>query len=126
MSGALILICHARKMTINSESELFEMAVGACGAIIAEVLHWHRIARRGRWPKYAKSLRYWFITFLVVLAGGVVTAAVSTPGSSLLQLLLLGVAGPQLLHSAARSHATTGPDKGVYLGSETDTLRGFL
>ena len=113
-------------MIIDYKAELFELAVGSCGAIIAEILHWHRIARRGRWPKYASSWPYWLITVLVILAGGVVTAAVSNPGSSLLQLLLLGVAGPQLLHSAAQSQLRKRQDKDVYLGANASTWREFI
>jgi hypothetical protein len=113
-------------MPIDYQAEALELAVGSCGAIIAEILHWYRIARRGRWPKYAGSWRYWLITVLVILAGGVVTAAVSNPGSSLLQLLLLGIAGPQLLHSAAQSRIHKRQDKDAYLGAEMGTWHEFL
>lgn len=113
-------------MIIDYQEELFELAIGSSGAVIAEILHWHRIARRGRWPKYARSWLYWFITILVILAGGVVTAAVSNPGSSLLQLLLLGIAGPQLLHSAAQSQLQKRQGKEIYLGTEESTWREFL
>lgn len=113
-------------MDINLKQELIEMTLGACGAIIAEVMHWHRIARRGRWPKYARSWLYWLITALVILSGGLVTAAVSNPGSSLLQLLLIGISGPQLLHSAAQTQIQWRPGKDVYLGAERSTWREFL
>jgi hypothetical protein len=113
-------------MDIDLKKELLEMAVGACGAIIAEVLHWQRIARRGRWPKYAGSWRYWLITVLVILSGGLVTAAVSNPGSSLFQLLLIGISGPQLLHSAAQSQVQKRQDRDIYLGAEGSTWREFL
>jgi hypothetical protein len=108
------------------QAELFELVAGSCGAIIAEILHWNRIARRGRWPKYASSWQYWFITVLVVLAGGVVTAAVSNPNSSVLQLLLLGTAGPQLLYSAAQSYRQKPQNKDVYLGLERSSWQEFL
>jgi hypothetical protein len=106
--------------------ELFEAAVGSCGALVAELMHWHRIAIRGRWPKYSRSWRYWLITGLVIVASGGVTAAVSSPGSSLLQLMLVGISGPEFLFSLSRSRVRDQPDKRVYLGTETGTWGGFL
>jgi len=111
---------------IDIHEKVFELVVGSCGAIIAELLHWHRIARQGRWPQYATSWPYWVITALVILAGGIVTAAVSTPGSSLLQLLLLGIAGPQLLQSAARAQRKKPKDKDVYLGAQSTSWTEFM
>lgn len=111
---------------IDYHEKLFELAIGACGALIAEILHWHRIARHGRWPQYSTSWPYWLITVLVILSGGIVTAAVSNPGSSLLQLLLLGIAGPQLLQSAARSQRKKPKDKDVYLGTEGRSWHDFM
>ena len=68
------------------------------------------------------------ITGLVIVAGGGVTAAVADPGSSLLQLLLLGIVGPELLYSIAQSriHNRKDKDKGAYLGGEPGRLGDFL
>src|SRR6185436_16887518 len=48
-------------MPILDRLDLFQAAIGSCGALLAELMHWHRIARRGRWPKYGRSWRYWLI-----------------------------------------------------------------
>jgi hypothetical protein len=113
-------------MSNHFQPELFEAAVGSCGALVAELMHWHRIAIRGRWPKYSRSWRYWLITGLVIVASGAVTATVSAPGSSLLQLMLVGISGPELLYSLSRSRVHEQPDKRVYLGAEPGTWGGFL
>jgi hypothetical protein len=112
-------------------SHLYHLAIGCCGGTIAETLHWHRIARRGNWPKYATSVTYWAITCLLILSGGVVAAAVSSPGTSPLQLLLLGIVGPQLLETTARAQRLTLPkkapsDEEVYFGGERPSLGDFL
>ncbi len=105
---------------------IFEFAVGCLGALIPEILHWHRIARRGRWPQYASSFRYWFVTLSVVLAGGAVASLVSPPGSSAMQLLLLGTVGPSLLQSAAQNQRLAPQDGQPHLGANTFWLWEFL
>jgi hypothetical protein len=98
--------------------QLLQFAIGCCGAFTSEILHWHRISRRGKWPKYAASPVYWVVTLLLVLCGGLVAASVSPPSASPLQLLLVGIAGPQLLQLAAQSRKPLGSkDDELYLGS---------
>lgn len=103
-----------------------EFAVGCVGALIPEILHWHRIARRGRWPQYASAFRYWLITFIVILLGGTVAALVSPPGSSAMQLILLGTVGPSLLQSAAQNQRLAPQDSQPRLGVNRFWLRDFL
>jgi hypothetical protein len=105
---------------------MFEFAVGCVGALIPEILHWHRIARRGRWPQYASSIRYWLVTFVVILLGGTVASLVSPPGSSAMQLLLLGTVGPGLLQSASQNHRLAPQDGQPRLGTNRFWLFEFL
>ena len=112
-------------MVGDYSQELFKFAIGACGSAMAEVIHWHRVARRGRWPKYANSVAYWFLTAAMIAAGGVVTAAVSITGSSPMQMLLVGLAAPQLVESIARSRNEHG-NKEVYLGADNGSWWDFL
>ncbi len=110
-----------------SSEEMLQFLIGCCGAIIAEVLHWHRIARRGKWPKYGRTLAYWFITLLLMLCGGAVAAAASPSGSPALQLLIIGIAGPQLLQAAAQARTSVpGHNEEVYLGGQRKGLLEFL
>ena len=111
---------------IDIQAELPQFALGCVGGAISEVLHWHRIARRGRWPQYAHSFGYWIITVVFLAAGGVVAAAVSPPNSSPLQLLLLGIVGPQLLQSAARAQNFKRQGGDVHLGASHGQFREFL
>ena len=112
--------------SITYPHQLYEFLGGACGGAIVEIMHWHRIARRGRWPQYARRPRYWIVTALMIAAGGIVTAAVSSPASSFMQLLLIGVAAPQLIESAAQSRVTKPSSHEVYLGAEKPGLLDFL
>jgi hypothetical protein len=105
---------------------LNEFLIGCVGALIPEVLHWHRIARRGRWPQYAASVRYWVITFFLILLGGAVTALVSPPGSSGMQLLLLGTVGPSILQSAAQNKRLASKEGPPHLGVNRSWLLDFL
>lgn len=109
---------------MDANEELVQILAGSCGAAIAEILHWHRIARRGRWPKYAKSAPYWLLTTLVVLAGGLVAAGVSPNATTPLQLMIIGIAGPQLLQTTVRSrrHLESGEH---YLGVNGRSLTEF-
>ncbi len=108
------------------EPRISAFLVGCVGALIPEILHWHRIARRGRWPQYGSSVRYWIITLLLVLLGGTVTALVSPPGSSAMQLLLLGTVGPSILQSAAQNQRLGSKDPQPHLGENRFWLRDFL
>ena len=49
--------------------------VGTLGGTLLEVVHWWNFRRRNvrQLPKYAKSVRYWVITVLMALSGGVLT-----------------------------------------------------
>lgn len=103
-------------MVVDYSQELFEFAIGACGGAVAEVLHWHRVARRGKWPRYARSAGYWFLTAAMLGVSGVVTAAVSKSGAPALQMLLVGLAAPQFVESMARARNGRGDKKEVFLG----------
>jgi hypothetical protein len=111
---------------VDFRVELSQVAIGGVGALISEVLHWHRIARRGRWPKYARSLAYWLITLLVIVMGGAVAALVSPAGTTPTQLLLLGMVGPQLLQAAAQSSALRRESGDAFLGIDRHRFRDFL
>jgi len=113
---------------ISIRTEVAEFLLGVCGAVIAEALHWHRIARQNKWPKYAKRSIYWILTSLIILGGGVIAAAVSGPGTSPLQLMLLGIVGPQLLQATARARVpqrSTDNDD-VYLGPDRSSISEFM
>ena len=104
----------------------FAFAVGCLGAVVPEVLHWHRIARRGRWPQYASSIRYWLTTLALILIGGAVAALVSPSGSSAMQLLLLGTVAPNVLQSGAQNYRLMPQDDKPHLGPDRFWLRDFL
>jgi hypothetical protein len=55
-----------------------------------------------------------------------VAAAVCDLGTSPLQLLLLGIVGPQLLTAAAQAQSLKHRDQEVYLGAGRPTVREFL
>ena len=109
------------------EPRISAFLVGCVGALIPEILHWHRIARRGRWPQYGSSVRYWVITVILILLGGAVTALVSPPGSSAMQLLLPRDCRPE--HSAIwrlKNQRLASKDGQPHLGANRFWLRDFL
>ena len=112
--------------TVDLNGELGQVALGCIGAIVSEALHWHRIARRGRWPQYAHSLSYWFVTFLIILLGGIISATVSPPGTTATQVLLMGAVGPQLIDAVARSRRPMPQPIEPHLGVSRDGLLEFL
>lgn len=112
---------------MNYHEQLPQFAIGCAGAAIAEILHWHRIARRGKWPRYGRSAVYWLVTLLLVTCGGVIAALVSPSGSAPLQLLIIGIAGPQLLELAVQSRVRNARKDGeVHLGSDSTGIADFL
>ena len=109
-----------------AEIDIYKVLFGCLGAALVEVLHWNRIARRGRYPRYSKSKIYWITTALLIALGGVLTAVVSPIGSSPLHLVLLGTAGPQLLHTAAQTQTLAPKKSEPTLGVTSNQIVEFL
>jgi hypothetical protein len=56
-------------MVLSSFSQVF--LAGFCGGALLELLHWYSLRRdTERFPQYARSPLYWFITLAMACAGG--------------------------------------------------------
>jgi len=53
-------------------------AFGCLGASFPECLRWYRLRERDKLPKYAKNPRYWMLTLLFIIIGGILSTIYGT------------------------------------------------
>lgn len=76
---------------------------GCAGGAVAELLHWWNLRQSTQIPDYAKSLFYWSLTVLMVLAGGVVTWLYFGEHAEALVALHVGISTPLILQKLVTS-----------------------
>lgn len=91
-------------MMLNSNFTIF--IVGFFGGFCIELLRWWSIREKPNFPVYAKSPGYWVISFVMALAGGLISLlqfGASGPGIAVFQI---GISAPLILQKLS----TTIPD----------------
>jgi hypothetical protein len=81
-------------------------AWGCVGSACDELLHWASLRRRRTFPTYVRSIKYWVVTALLVLMGGVVALAYGSSSFRLitpLTVLIVGYCAPALIKSLSRA-----------------------
>src|SRR4051812_10845063 len=98
------------------------------GGAFCELLHWGGLKRSTYVVVYARSIKYWFITVLMIIAGGLLAVAISLEGSSMAPLtaILVGYSAPSLIQKLAKNTPTG--DLGVSDATRDGppTVRNFL
>ena len=46
--------------------------VGCAGGVVSEILHWWNLRYKPNFPKYAGTPKYWVLTILMILVGGLI------------------------------------------------------
>ena len=94
-------------MPLTSVWQVFFVAV--MGGSILELGHWWNLRRRNpRFPRYARSLGYWAVTFLMVLAGGGLAAFYFGENADALVAFHVGLSAPLLLQKLSTTMAQPG------------------
>ena len=78
-------------------------ALGCAGGICNEVLHWWNVRRDADFPAYARKIRYWVVTVLMILLGGFVAYLFCGDVTTALAPFQIGLTTPMLLQRLARA-----------------------
>jgi hypothetical protein len=96
---------------------------GCLGGVLCELLHWWNLRTKPQLPAYAKRLRYWVLTVLMVVAGGAVTWLYFGQKVDGLVAIHVGLATPLLLQKLVGSV----PDpSGAREAVPRDSVKSFL
>lgn len=106
---------------------LLEPALWAIlGGVFLEVFHWYSLREHPHFPTFARTFRYWFVTLLFILFGGVATVLlVDAEGNiSNLNAFALGFSLPSVAHK----FADLAPPVAIAGSGDTGipSMRGFL
>lgn len=102
---------------------------GCSGAGFAELLHWAGLRRRSTFPIYVRTLSYWIITALLILAGGIVSYATHTSvdgGITNLTSLVIGFAAPAFVKGLSKALLRTSTLGGEGPAEPRPTWKTFL
>ena len=88
-------------MIINGFFSVF--LCGGFGAFLVELLKWYRIRENKVFPHYSKSLKYWIITLLFVLSGGVLATLYGINDIHALLAINIGASSPLIIDNLSRT-----------------------
>jgi hypothetical protein len=101
---------------------------GLLGGAFDELLHWGSLRRSRALPTYRKQWTYWFITALLVGAGGLVALAAglsSSLASTPLAAMVVGFSAPALIKKLSKALLREEPHAGSNSES-APSIRSFL
>jgi hypothetical protein len=76
-------------------------ALGTLGGALVELVRWYKLRDAPQYPIYAKKFGYWVVTFLMVVAGGVVATLYGLDQYHPAALVNLGASTPAILAALA-------------------------
>jgi hypothetical protein len=82
-------------MEVNGFWAVF--VLGCLGGSLLEVLRWWQLRERQQLPIYARSVRYWAITVVMILLGGGVATLYGIESQNAIALVNLGASAPALI-----------------------------
>jgi hypothetical protein len=104
------------------ESGLTVFCAGLSGGAANELLHWWGLRENPLLPEYAKQLRYWTVTVLMMVLGGVLASIQLGSRADALIAFQIGLAAPLILQKLVK----TAPQQAGAMGSALPTIRSFL
>lgn len=85
-------------------SGVFPVFVCACfGGLLTELMKWYQLRESPNLPIYARSLLYWSITGLMVLASGALGVLYGTSQRNPIMVLNIGLSAPLIIRTLAET-----------------------
>jgi len=82
---------------------LFTFLLGIFGGFLGELIKWYSLRESKNLPHYLKSFKYWLLTVLVIISGGLLAVLYGTNEKSAILIVNIGISAPLLIQSLARS-----------------------
>jgi hypothetical protein len=95
------LIKRGDEMVLEVTGIMEVFAIGVFGGCLAELAKWFKIREEPSFPGYAKSLKYWIITILLILTGGVLALLYGYTNVEALLALNIGASAPLIIAAIA-------------------------
>lgn len=95
---------------MNFDSTVF--LLGIVGGSLAELLKWYQLRESPQFPHYARKFVYWFVTGLMIVAGGILAVVHGIEVTRPLLALNIGISAPLIIKGLAsgvpRTHVPEG------------------
>jgi predicted cobalt transporter CbtA len=112
-------------MEISGAGPIF--LFGCLGGLAVELLRWWKLRESIEFPVYAHKGTYWFLTIVMIVAGGLIAIAYGTENRNALLAMNLGASTPAILGALA-TQPKTGASEKSFGGSAPgrNRLRNFI
>lgn len=91
-------------MLLTTSIQVF--LAGLAGGALLELIHWYTLRREPEFPVYARSGRYWIVSALMALAGGLLAFLYFGGRAEGIVALHVGVSAPLILQKLSTTVAS--------------------
>lgn len=98
-------------MELNGFLQIF--MAGCFGGLMAELLKWYGVRGNRRWPRYARTVRYWIITAIMIGGGGVLACLYGIKAVNAILAVNVGASAPLIVSSLAMTAPATSRTRGL-------------
>lgn len=89
-------------MSINGI--LFVFLVGCLGGLLGEAIKWFQLRESANLPAYVRSPFYWFITFLMIVLGGLLATLYGIDNRNAILIANIGLSAPLIIKALAETN----------------------